>query len=189
MLGMLNLLPLLKGWEYKKHELPSVTLIRGAEPTELLLRERGWLLTIMFATNDCYATLKVAYQGATLEMHETEWNAELARSIGAVTQDPGGWVQRYFRPNPNSTAGIFYVVAFSGGFQGSTWPYVPTIKVSAYLPEDSTQESAVLSGIAGTIAITDLKAFIRSLRAVLGVKDMKIDPALLVVGPAEVKKG
>ena len=103
-----------------------------------------------------------------------------------MAQDPGGWVQRYFRPDPNSTFGIYMTAAFTGGYQGSTFPYLPTIKMRLRLTEDSTQVSTTVRALATVIAITDMKLFIQSLRRVLDAKaSLKIDPALLALGPAQ----
>jgi hypothetical protein len=184
---MFHLLPLLKGWEYKFHKLERSNVIRGANPIELRVSEAGWLVNIGLVSTDSYGTLKVLWQGADLETTEWEFNAESTLALGAVAQDPSGWVQRYFRPNPNSTAGIFATVPFSGGTQGAVWPYVPTVIMQISLPADSTQDSAYISALAITIAITDPKAFLLSLRKALGIKG-KIDPALFTVGPAQMKE-
>lgn len=141
----------------------------------------------MIVTNDCYGTFKIQWQGADLETREITVYAEAMKVLGAFAQDPAGWTQRYSRPNPNSTAGLYNIVLFSGGTQGSTWPYVPTVKLSIELLNESTQASALISIVAITIAITDSKAFLLSLRKVLGIKG-KIDPALFVVGPTELKE-
>jgi hypothetical protein len=56
-----------------------------------------------------------------------------------------------------------------------------------YLPNESTQSSAYIYAYAITIAITDKKAFIQSLRRVLDPKaSLEIDPALLTIGPAQL---
>jgi len=140
-------------------------------------------------TTDVYGTLIIEYQGADLETRTQHLYPEGARALGAFAQDPAGWLQRYFRPNPDSTGGIFSLVAFTGGWQGAVWPYVPSIVVKVHLPLESTQKSAFISGTTGTIAITDTKAFIRSLRRVLDPKSsLKIDPVLLSTGPAEFRE-
>ena len=183
MLGMFSLHPLLKGWEYKLHRLERTDVVRGADPIQLSVREQGWLIAVSLLSTDCYGTLNVTWQGAELETQELSGNAEAALALGAVAQDPASWVQRYFRPNPASTAGLFMSVLFSGGAQGSAWPYVPTVIMEINLPVTSTQASAFIGASATTIAITQPKLFFQSLRSILGVKG-KIDPALLVIGPA-----
>ena len=66
MLGQFNLLPLLKGWEYKSHILSRTTVIRGAPPIPLNLSEKGWLLSVGLSATDAYGTLNIAWQGANI---------------------------------------------------------------------------------------------------------------------------
>jgi len=192
LLGIFNLLPILKGWEYKTHIAHRTSVIRGADPIKVLsIDESGWFITIFEFTDDAYGTLMIDYQGADLQTQSISIYPEAARVIGAICQDPGGWVQRYFRPNPNSTLGG-YVFVYTPGYQGSLFPYVPTLTVKLYLPPESTQSSAEVQGVAGVVAVTDKKAFIRSLRRVLDANaSLRIDPALLAIGPtpfAEAKE-
>ena len=185
MLGMFHLLPLLKGWEYKTHDF-SRLVQRGGDPVELPISERGWLMQIVVVSYDCYGTLDIDWQGADLQIMSWTWNAETSRLLGALAQDPAGWVQRYFRPDPNSTFGLYNFALFTGGYQGSTFPYLPTIKMRLRLTGDSTQASTTVRAVATVIAITDMKLFIQSLRRVLDAKaSLKIDPALLALGPAQ----
>jgi hypothetical protein len=186
LLGIFNLLPILKGWEYKTHIAHRTVVVRGADPIKVLtLDELGWLISIAEFTDDAYGTLMIDYQGADLQTLSIVIYPEAARMIGAITQDPSGWDQRYFRPNPNSTLGG-YVFVYTPGYQGSLFPYVPTLTVRLYLPPESTQSSADIQGVAGVIAITNKKAFIQSLRRVLDANaSLKIDPALLSIGPAQ----
>jgi len=186
MLGQYNLLPLLKGWEYKMHVLTGNNVRRGATPKKLPVRELGWLMSILVVSTDCYGTLKVSWQGADLETHEARAYAEAALTFGAVVQDPLGWVQRYFRPNPASTAGIFATTLFSGGAQGSAWPYVPTVIMEISLPSDSTQASAYIQAVAATVAITNPKLFLETYRMINGIEG-KVDPRLFALGPMEEK--
>jgi len=190
MLGMFHLLPLLKGWEYKMHVAERAAVVRGAPPIEVSrISETGWLIAIGLLTDDAYGTLIIEYQGADLETRAVRVCPESAKAVGAFAQDPGGWLQKYYRPNPNSTAGVYYTVGFSGGFQGAVFPYVPTVVLKLYLDEKSTQETAYVRGAALVIAITDPKAFIQSLRRVLWpFAPLKIDPALLVHGPARFEE-
>ena len=181
MLGIFHLLPFLKGWEYKVHKLER-TVVRGASPIEYPINETGWLMLLDLLTDDAYGTVSIEFQGADLETRTIIANVETGKALGGVMQDPSGWIQRYFRPNPYSTAGIFYGCIFSGGFQGTTLPYVPTVKMKIYLPEESTQASAYISAGAQTIAITDKKAFLISLRKMLGIKG-KLDLKMLALGP------
>lgn len=189
MLGIFNLLPLLKGWQYKSHVAERNAVVRGADPLEVLrISELGLVYSMTALTDDAYGTFMFEYQGGELEARSDAIYPELFRSIGSFAQDPFGWVSRYQRPNPYSTAGIYHVMA-TGGYQGSTFPYTPAVIIKMHLPLDSTQESCYMFGQASVIAIVNKKAFIRSLRRVLKAKaDLWIDPALLVYGPAEFKE-
>jgi len=168
---MFSLLPLLKGWGYKKYTLEKPDVLRGAEPHVKSVRVKGWLFYLGLLTNDAYGTLIVEYPGADLETLTSEIYPEKHVDVGAVVQDPSGWCSLYNRPNPMSTAGIYYLIAFSGGFQGAAWPLVPTITVKLYLREESTQESAYIRATAGVVAITDDAKFTDSLCEVLKVKE------------------
>jgi len=184
---MFHLLPLLKGWEYKPHVAFRTSVIRGAPPIEVLrIDETGWLSSITELTDDAYGTVMIDFQGADLQTLSFAIYPEAYRVLRAFAQDPGGWIQMYIRPNPNSTAGAYYVAAFTGGYQGSILPYVPSVVVKLHLPNDSTQASATIQGVAGVVVITNKKLFIQSLRRVLDTNaSLKIDPALLAIGPAQ----
>lgn len=186
---MFHLLPLVKGWEYKSHDVVD-TITRSANPIEKLsLDEKGWLFSVGVISTDCYGSLIVGWQGADLQLREGSHYAEAYKALGALAQDPSGWVQLYKRPNPYSTAGQFVTIAFSGGHQGALLPYVPTVIIKLYLPSNSTQTSAYIAGSATTVAITNMKLFINSLRRVLEARaDLYIDPALFTTGPFELTK-
>ena len=181
MLGMFDILPYLKGWEYKLHSLKRSNVVRGAAPITKRISETGWLISMTMLSTDCYGIAGISWQGAALETNSFSGDSESAMVLGALSQDPAGWVQRYFRPNPDSTAGVFFGPLFTGGFQGSAWPYVPTVIMSISLPTDSTQTTAYVGAQAITIAITNKKLWLKSLRSLLGIKG-KIDPALLEIG-------
>ena len=184
---MFNLFPFLKGWEYKFHTVGNTHVVRGGPTVSRSINESGWLINIMLTSTDAYGKLYIAWQGQELETSDFEVYPQLFMDLGAIAQDPAGWVQRYYRPNPVSTAGIYVCGFFSGGTQGSAWPYVPTVTMDVSLPIESTQATALVSATAMTIGITDRKAFLKSLRSILGVKG-KIDPALFVIGPAIFKE-
>jgi len=187
---MFHLLSLLKGWEYKVHIATRSAVARGGDPVEVLaINEVGWLMAIVVLSDDAYGRLIIDFQGADLQTRSISCDAESGRVWGSFVQDPSGWTTKYFRPNPNSTAGLYVAASFTGGYQGSILPYVPTVKMKLYLPNESTQSSAYIYAYAITIAITDKKAFIQSLRRVLDANaSLKIDPALLTIGPAQLKE-
>jgi hypothetical protein len=187
MLGQFGLLALAKGWEYKEH---TVTQLLGrGQAAEIAVSEMGWILQVVLLTDDSYGTLGFHYQGSDLETHYAEINAELTYPYGAFMPDPSGYISRYFRPNPYSSAGIYIVVWNTSGYYGSGFAYVPTIKARIRLDPLSTQSQATVSAYVATVAITDKEAFLRSLRLALQSKaDLGIDLGLLTVGPAELGK-
>ena len=183
MLGMYNLLPLLKGWQYKDHHIER-TVSRGAESEPLRISETGWLTGVFQTTTDAYGVVKVEYEDADLQTHTVESYPEQYRLTGAFSQDPAGWIQRYFRPDPNSSAGLYLAALFSGGFQGAIFPYVPTTIITLGLRAESTQQQAIVFAGASTIAITNKHLFIQSLRQVLDSQaNIEIAKELLSVGP------
>jgi len=148
----------------------------------------GFEMYIGILTTDCYGTLIIAGQGAELETETFELYPEAYRTVGNFMPDPVGYLSRYFRPNPYSTAGIFQI-SLGYGYSGTTLPYIPSIVVKLHLPTTSTQSSAYIYGFARTIAITDKKAWIKSLRRIQKARaDLWIDPAILTPGPAEFEE-
>lgn len=185
MLGMFHILPFLKGWSYKFHVLEKRDVLRGASPKELRIEEMGWIINLILVSTDAYGTLTLTWQDPELKSTTFDFYAEGMKSVGAFEVDPTGFCQRYYRPNPASTAGIFVSGCFCGGGYGALWPYVPTNIMAISLPKDSTQSSAFVSASAFVIAVTDPTAFIRSYRRFLDPRaSLKIDDALLAVGPA-----
>ena len=189
MLGPYHLLPLLKGWEYKTFAGPVRTVTRGANPIELLRlpNELGWVRDIAFVSDDCYGGLEMSWQGADLQTKTGRWTAQAGYVMGALgPADPGGYVQLYYRPVPTSTYGAFLTICTMEGMYGAPLPYIPTVIVRVYLGSSSTQETATVQAVSTAVGITDRKAFIRSLRKVLGIKNMKIDPKLLSYGAVDL---
>ncbi|MCJ7633383.1 hypothetical protein MUP77_13475 [Candidatus Bathyarchaeota archaeon] len=185
---MYNLLPLLKGWQYKIH-FREATLFPGQAAEPWRIPEMGWLMGAFGVSNDAYGTVKIEYQDANLQTHEVESNPESARFLGALQQDPSGWAQRYFRPNPYSTAGAYVIILFSGGFQGAAWPFVPTTIVRLSLGTESNQASAIVTGTASLLAITNRELFIRSLRQVLNSQaNIQVPKEILSLGPVELQQ-
>jgi len=151
------------------------------EVDKILKEELGWLFNLGLLTDDCYGTVHITYRSGDLtEIPLIAIYPEWAGGFGAFCQDPSGWVQRYSRSNPYSTAGIYYVSIDTGGYHGSPWPFLPPIRVKLSLGKDSTQATASVTASAGVIAITDTQLFIQSLRRVLDPNaSLHIDPALL----------
>lgn len=183
MLGMFNLLSLLKGWQYKKHDYEK-TLKPGEASLPWRIPDMGWLIGILSVTDDAYGATRIEYQDANLEIHTVEFRPETARILGMVQQDPVGWIPRYFRPNPNSTGGLYSLNIFTGGWQGAAWPFIPTTIMTLLLGAESNQASATISSQALTLVITNKSIFIQSLRQVLDSQaDIRVPEELLSLGP------
>lgn len=183
---MFSLLPLMKGWDYK-FSTWTRELTRGQYLEVERMDESGWLLSLILGSSDCYGGCKVSFQGADLRtIDAANIYPKVVQDFGAFVQDPAGWNQLYYQPNPQSTVGAF-VSALSPGYQGSTIPYVPTTVVQLYLLPQSTQEKATVSAVMFRVIITNRKQFIRSLRAVIGMPTIQdIDDALLSTGPVDI---
>jgi hypothetical protein len=146
-------------------------------------------MQVLCISTDAYGAIVVQAQGADLQPNIISiYAGDFPRLYGNVQQDPSGFVSRYLRPNPNSTAGIF-VTVMTPIWQGFGMPYAPTVKVQTSLLRSSTQETAQITGQAMVVAITNKKLFIQSLRRVLDANaSLKIDPELLALGPQPFEK-
>ena len=176
MLSPFSLLPLLEGWDYRVYA--STETVRRGQPPKLAktVKLPGWLLGISMYTNDAFATLSVRWRGpGGTEWLIREFTPQEGYDLGAVSQDPAGWLQLYNRPDPASTAGEYFIVPFSGGFQGSPFPYVPDVGVEVFLKEESTQPVAVIIVEAMVIVIVDKESFIKSLQEIIGISPL-IEP-------------
>jgi hypothetical protein len=185
MLGPWSLLPLLEGWDYHVYEIPVTPITKTRSKVLQEINNKGWVLAFNFLSTDCYASIILRFKGSGQRWWEREYYPELYNLIGAVQQDPGGWIQYYWRPIPASTAGIYFTVPFTGGYQGSPLPFVPKCQGEAYLRPESTQDEALISAFTETIEIIDEVAFRRSLRQImLGIPDLSQEGIL----PDEVSK-
>ena len=183
MLNIFNLLPLMKGWEYRTHIVED-TIAKGQTVEKLRLDELGWLMELAVVTYDAYGGVIVQAQGADLQPRTLQVYPASLEAGGAIASDPAGWVPRYLTNDPSSTAGLFFT-DFTPGFAGFGMPYVPTIVISLRLWPNSTQSSAYIGALALVVAITKKEAFIRSLRRILGAQtDLWIDPGLLTQDPS-----
>jgi hypothetical protein len=185
LLGPYGLLPLLKGWEYKTHNSGLRTVTKGAPDLEVVRasNELGWLQFIGQVSTDCYVGMELTYQGGNLQPQTSRGTIESAYITGAfgIGADPAGFVQLYYRPVPTSTFGAYTLIS-NDLYYGDPLPYLPTVIVSLYLDTLSTQNTAETQFVANVLQITNRQEFIRSLRKVLGTKNMVIDPALMQYG-------
>jgi hypothetical protein len=185
MLGIFNLLPLLKGWDYKIYDYTR-TVRRGTTQEVLRTSSTGWLINTGLITNDLRGGTRFKFQGSDLSLNEFSFTPYEFLAVGTFMQDPSGWIQLCYQPNPYSTAGAFYC-GYSGGWQGFMMPFVPTTIIELYLETESTQLEAIIRTYDFIVEITNKELFIKSLRSLLGMPTIQeIDPALLVPGPAEL---
>lgn len=187
MLGAFNILPLLKGWDYKDN-VWTRTIKRGQRIVVESVNDLGLFYSTVITTNDCYGGVKITGQGA--DLRSTTFGdiyPKLQHDAGLYMQDPNGYNPRYYRPNPQSSAGLYITVLSSSGAQGTFLPYIPATSVELFLLSSSTQEEATVSVYSVRVVITNRKQFIKSLRSVIGSQTITdIDPALLSDGPQEM---
>ncbi len=162
------LLPLLDGWSYAGYSWSGV--VEKGKKILIVAEEKysGILLSMCFMTNDAYCGIEGIF-GGPKTLFPFKVTPQSAYDMGAVQQDPTGWVQLYDRPNSASTAGKYVVVPFSGGFQGFPMSYAPPVKIYAFLEAESTQPAAALHFSTINIIITDKEAYLKSLREILGL--------------------
>jgi len=171
MLGLFELLPFLDGWNYRVYTIPLTPVIYGEAPkTVLKIRTKGWLLSALMTTNDAYGTLVAISKSPGGVEYTPAYSAEYGINVGAVQQDPSGWVQMYFRPNPASTFGAYVGRLNSMGYEGSLFPTGDEIRIEIYLDAPSTQSVALVGALILNLEIKDETAFKNSLRDFL--KDM-----------------
>ena len=171
MTGLLSLLPLLEGWDYHNYPVP-ITSVTSTIKFLKRIEKRGWIMNLAVLTTDAYATLRLRFRGAGGLWQIANIVAEPAFTLGGIQQDPSGWVSLYNRPAPPSTAGIYSIIAFTGGYQGSPLSYFEEIIVEGFLGASSSQSSATISASASVIELLDEPAFKRSLREFLGFGDL-----------------
>jgi len=187
MLGQYTAYPILKGWEYRLYT-GTRTVKRGETIEIIRVSETGLMMAIVVATTDAYGTVVVEGQGAELRTESIEAFPEDYFVFGSLHPDPVGYITRYFRPDPASTAGLYTFVVGSG-YWGSPLPFVPTVVCKLRLREESTQSQADVSFVGRGINVVDKKAYIHSIRRLLDPNsELTIDPAFMAVGPAEFRK-
>lgn len=160
---ILDYLPFLPAWQYRNYYIEGV-MLRGALPKETMINTYGWLLSIALISTDAYGSLSIIPQSPSQAATFIDMNAELIRAYGALCQDPGGWVQKYYRPNLQSTFGYYISAVLTAGFQGTPLPFTPPTRVTLSLPNQSTQNSAYIGAYATVIELTDKDQFFKALK-------------------------
>lgn len=187
MLGSYSAYPILKGWDYRLYT-GSRTVKRGETVEVVRVNETGLMMAIVLTTTDAHGAFILEAQGAELRNEVLEFAPEDFFVGGAVSPDPVGYLTRYFRPNPASTAGL-YVLEIASGYWGSPLPFVPSVVVKLRLQEQSTQSQAEIFVQGRAINVADKASYIRSIRRLLDSKaDLTVDPEFLTVGPVQFKE-
>lgn len=159
-----SIINFLEGWDYHGYVIPATPVTKGVYKVLKKIEKPGWLMHISLITDDAYGTLRISYQGAGGLLFVATIYPELNYVLGAVQQDPAGWVQLYNRPIALSTYGL-YVLALTPGWQGAPLPYVkPYVLVEGTLGALSTQDSATIAADVFVIEIIDEAGFKKSLR-------------------------
>ena len=176
--GPFNVLNLIEGWDHRDYPIPS-TVVQKTRATPILeITKWGWLQSIVMVSNDSYGALRIRYKGAGGREISGTVFAEIAVLAGNWQVDSGGYVTRYYRPNPASSAGIYYVSVISG-LEGTPLPYREPVIVEGILMDDSTQNSALVSGSISVLEIRDLRLFLNSLKATTLFLNDRLDLAAL----------
>jgi hypothetical protein len=176
MLGMFHLLPLMKGWDWQLTNYGlGETFVRGAVPREYPVQGSGWLMSVIVTATDSSARFTIIEKAPELTEFTNSYRIDSVETATLWASDPTGYAQRYLRPNPTSTAGLYVIQAFGGYGYGSTLPVLELSKIQLSLDPDSTQTSCSLVFQAYGVQITDAEKFIQSLRAVEGTRNMAVD--------------
>lgn len=163
------LLPLVEGWGYKRYSWSGETR-RGEE--RVMVEERkypGLLINMSFRTNDAYCGVKSVFSGPRAVVL-FECTPQTLYEYTMIPEFPTASTYLYSRPDPSSTAGDYFIVLFTSGFEGILIPFSPPLMLWGFLSKESTQASATMDFYALAIVITDREAYLRGLREVLGLR-------------------
>lgn len=176
MLGPYSILDLLQGWDYRDYPV-DVTITKNVTPL-VEINKPGWLKSINIISTDAYGTIRITYKGPGGRELTANIYAEIAYLGGAFLPSPGGFVSLYYRPDPDSTAGLYYITGYDGSY-GDPLPYMKPVVISGFLDDDSTESSASLAASISVIEIRDVDMFRKSLQAVKLFMDGRLDMKIL----------
>lgn len=162
MTGLMDLLPLIEGWDYNVYTIPYHVIFKGAPQLRLKIEKPGWVLQYYMITTDAFGTVLVKVRGPGGIEHVAAMQPEGSRLVGNLLSDPAGYLSMYNRPNPAITNG-FYVYVTSIGLSGTPLPIIGNVAVETYLEAGSTQNAALLTAAAVVIEIKDKRLFLESL--------------------------
>jgi hypothetical protein len=160
---LFELFPLLDGWDYHGYRVPATLVTKGSPQLLLKIEKPGWVLAAVMGCTDAFATLLVKVEGPGGIIHTGVAQPQAYFDIGGVQTDPGGYLQLYFRPNPLSSAGNYYVSIMKPGLSGEPFPYKAPIIIEGYLDTLSTQNAAFLAGVALVAEVKDERIFKESI--------------------------
>lgn len=144
---------------------------------------------VIAVCDDLYDKAEVETVASNLEPYLASMRPIDVKLFRNWQQDPTGWAPTFFQPNPYSTAGNYVIYWSTAGLQGSPTPYVGKAnKVRLSLGGESTQQTSTVIGYSSSIIVTDAELFIKSLRALLAIKDLQVNPDLLNELVQEVRK-
>jgi hypothetical protein len=176
---MFHVLPLLKAWEWNVrwyNFAPTKEL-----ETSFVNRGVGWLMEIDLAMDDCFAEVEFNFKGSSKSGLVTRNSVYPQYLFCGSTFQSGEMnsLTRYSRPSKTSSAGIYIIRMFTGISSGSTLPLLDKSLIKTRLLSGSTQSKCSITVGVITIDITDVEAFIKSIREVQGTRNLHIDKALL----------
>ena len=160
---LIDKLPLIRGWAWRITPIPvtvttnqEIMIYQAPTPT----KEVGWLGGLDITGDDAFLGLRIVMPGVDTGYQTFfTWN-----TIGAVLPPPsGGFVTRYWQPNPLRTFGLYSMSLITTAYQ---WPYYGAVRLYLSLRLGSTEMSASAIVSLIQIVIEDRGLFLKDLRKV-----------------------
>lgn len=171
---LFDILPLLRGWNYKSTQSEWKTLNRGETPQQVFAisepLENGWLMSVDVSTLDCQVRMNLDTPG----MNIIGTIEEMMMSGLYVPPPEGSFIAVYNRPNPISTAGLYSIHPINSAYP---IPYRTYVVIKLSLTNASTQASTKVKYNIYRAIIDDVKEFYESLR------EYNVKAGLAVGGP------
>ena len=156
MVSILELLPLLEGWEQVPLDWTGTIYKRKSRPIERKDR-RGWLLGIDVLSDDAYGSVRVEYSGRM-----SAWIFPYFLNLYNLVYPPpaGAYYSLYNNTGPG-TYGLYAFTIFTSAYP---YPFRGYVAAEVSLGAASTQTSATLSLFITILEIIDPPVFKESLR-------------------------
>lgn len=160
-MNLFDILPLLRGWDYKTTQSEWKPLDRGAPPQTIFAisepLENGWLMSVDVSAMDSQVRMDLNTPGMNIVGTIEEFQAS-----GLFMPPPEGpFIAVYNRPNPNSTAGFYSIHPINSAYP---IPYRTYVVIKLSLTNQSTQASTKVKYNIYRIIIDDQQEFYASLR-------------------------